>query len=172
MPRARRKGGLTSRLVLALVAGLIVGGAGAAAAMSWLLREPVTLSRAEREALARARGEVDTLIVPVTPPARATEAARTRDAAADSALGVAPNVVGLEEGAARTLILTAGFVVGTVTPTPSERPAGEVIATFPEAGERVPLPATINLIVSAGPGSTPPDSATPPDTLPPPRPAA
>jgi beta-lactam-binding protein with PASTA domain len=43
---------------------------------------------------------------------------------------------------------------------------GEVIGTFPQAGERMPLPASINLIVSGGPAPARPDSALPPDTLP------
>ena len=61
-----------------------------------------------------------------------------------------PKLVGLEEGDARKAIERAGFTVGTVLFKSSEEAAGIVLATFPVPGESVPLPATINLVLSDG----------------------
>ncbi|MCU0634000.1 MAG: PASTA domain-containing protein [Gemmatimonadaceae bacterium] len=174
MARARLPRGLPSRLAIAAVAGLGVGAVVISAVMLWLLRGPVTLSRAEQDAIARARGTADTVPV-ITPPAPTPAPSPAAASAADSAqadvnLGIAPSIVGLSEAAARTLIIAAGFEVGSVSSAASDRPIGEVIATFPEAGERVPLPATINIILCAGPAArVGPDSVPPPDTLGTPR---
>jgi hypothetical protein len=63
-----------------------------------------------------------------------------------------PNLTDLEEGEARKTLEDLGFDVGTVMFRRSPKPVGTVLSTFPIAGERVPLPATVNLILSDGRG--------------------
>lgn len=63
---------------------------------------------------------------------------------------VVPELVGLEEGDARAAIVHAGFTVGSVTFKAGSQRMGTVVECFPVAGEAVPLPATINLILSDG----------------------
>lgn len=153
--------------------GLLVGSLIVSAIMFWLTRSTPPLSRAEREAIDRARG-ASTAPLPVIETARdsaradnSTPIAQAGDSVAqpDSAMGIAPPIIGLSEGAARTLIAQAGFAIGGISSIPSERPVGEVVASFPEPGERVVLPASINLIISSGRAPAKPDSVTPPDTL-------
>ncbi|MCU0646986.1 MAG: PASTA domain-containing protein [Gemmatimonadaceae bacterium] len=162
--------GLPARLLALGGIGLVLGALGASAIMLWLTRGPVTRSRVEDDAQARARDRaaesVAVMTAPVASPGPSTASAPAPEPPPpDSAIGIAPSIVGLSEGAARTLIVAAGFEVGSISSAASDRPIGEVIGTFPEAGERVPLPASINLIVSGGPAPARPDSAQPPDTL-------
>jgi len=70
-----------------------------------------------------------------------------------------PQLIGLEEGDARTAILRAGFAVGSVTFKSSPQPLGIVVESIPVPGEAVVLPATVSLILSDGKGR--------PDSLPP-----
>lgn len=85
------------------------------------------------------------------PNAAATEETPPATEAAPSTNGIlVPKLVGLEEGAARDAITRAGFTVGTVMFKSSAAPAGTVLSTFPMPGESVPLPATVNLILSDG----------------------
>lgn len=63
---------------------------------------------------------------------------------------VVPELVGMEEGDARAAIVHAGFTVGSVTFRSGPERLGTVVASFPVPGEAVPLPATINLILSDG----------------------
>jgi hypothetical protein len=169
----RRPRGFAATLLGYAGAGLAIGAIGSSAIMLWLLRTPPTISRAELDAIARARGTTAAMPLPVAPPTPTTptaapDAPAPTDsvAAADSAMGVAPPVIGLSEESARTLVLAAGFALGGVSSVASDRPIGEVVATFPEPGERVPLPAAINLILSAGPARPPADTTVPPDTIP------
>lgn len=63
---------------------------------------------------------------------------------------VVPELVGMEEGDARAAIVHAGFTVGSVTFKAGSQRMGTVVESFPVPGESVPLPATINLILSDG----------------------
>lgn len=64
---------------------------------------------------------------------------------------VVPQVNGLSAQEARVAIENAGFTMGRVIELPSDFPRGSVFQTTPSAGERLDLPAEINLSVSAGP---------------------
>jgi beta-lactam-binding protein with PASTA domain len=75
-----------------------------------------------------------------------------------------PDVVGRTEGDARTALERGGFTIGTVLVQASAEPAGTVLSTFPVRGERVALPATVNLVVSSGRS---PDGPSPVDSPPP-----
>ncbi len=61
------------------------------------------------------------------------------------------DVVGEEQNAARQALAAEGFTNITVQAVDSDEPAGEVIATEPEAGTRVALGDEIVLQVSSGP---------------------
>jgi hypothetical protein len=70
------------------------------------------------------------------------------------ALVAVPNVVGLTQAAASAAITGAGLVVGTVTSASSPTvPAGSVISSTPTAGTQVASGASVNLVVSTGPGA-------------------
>ena len=73
---------------------------------------------------------------------------------------VVPSLVGMEEGYARAAITHAGFSIGSVTFRGGAERMGTVLASIPVPGEAVPLPATINLILSDGKGR--PDSTSNP----------
>jgi eukaryotic-like serine/threonine-protein kinase len=62
-----------------------------------------------------------------------------------------PNLVGLNEEAARTAITDAGLKVGTVTPQADPAPPGEVIGQSPPAGQTVNKGSTVDIVVSSGP---------------------
>ncbi|MEQ1690657.1 MAG: PASTA domain-containing protein [Gemmatimonas sp.] len=79
---------------------------------------------------------------------------------------VIPNVVSLEEGAARTAIESAGLTIGTVQFRAASAAAGVVLATTPAAGRKVRAGTAVNLVLSDG--RTPPDTT---DTLSHPSPA-
>jgi hypothetical protein len=69
---------------------------------------------------------------------------------------VVPNVVGLTQSAATTLITSAGLTAGTVSSAPSTTvPSGSVISQTPIAGATLSAGGAVNLVVSAGaaPGS-------------------
>jgi hypothetical protein len=81
----------------------------------------------------------------------AAESEEGEEDAASRVMGIlVPKLVGLEEGDARLAITHAGFSVGSVLFQSSGAPAGTVLSSFPEPGESVPLPATVNLILSDG----------------------
>jgi len=62
-----------------------------------------------------------------------------------------PNVVGQTEASARSILTTAGLVVGSVTEAFSATvPAGSIVATNPEAGTFIPRGASVNLVKSKG----------------------
>jgi len=63
-----------------------------------------------------------------------------------------PNLVGLSQMEAEALIITQGFVVGTITEECSDTvPSGDVISQEPVGGEQVPPSTAVNLVVSTGP---------------------
>lgn len=61
-----------------------------------------------------------------------------------------PPVVGLTQADARTAIEAAGFEVGEVVERPSSNPPGQVLESTPATGTKVPIPATVSLVVSVG----------------------
>jgi len=65
-----------------------------------------------------------------------------------------PNVVGVTQAAATTLITTPGLVVGSVTTQPSSTvPSGSVISQSPAAGTNVAIGGPVNIVVSNGPAT-------------------
>lgn len=64
-----------------------------------------------------------------------------------------PALIGMSREQAMLAIENAGFDVGEVTQRQTDEPPGEVIASSPSAGQRVSIPATVNIVVSAGPSS-------------------
>lgn len=64
-----------------------------------------------------------------------------------------PAVAGMTREQAMLAIENAGFDVGEVTQRQTDEPPGEVIESSPAAGQRVSIPATVNLVVSAGPST-------------------
>lgn len=84
-----------------------------------------------------------------------------------------PDVLGFGVERAESMLTQAGFGV-TRSAQESPAPEGRVIRTDPEPGQPLILPASVMLIVSAGPADVPasgafPDSAAPPDTSATPR---
>ncbi|HJR93173.1 MAG TPA: Stk1 family PASTA domain-containing Ser/Thr kinase [Acidimicrobiia bacterium] len=62
-----------------------------------------------------------------------------------------PNLIGMNEGAAREAIDDAGFTVGNVTTRPDPAPAGEVIEQSPPANILAGADSPIDLVISEGP---------------------
>lgn len=67
----------------------------------------------------------------------------TRDSVA-----VVPDLIGRVEGDARRLLERAGFTIGDIMFREDDNPVGTVLQTYPVPGERVTLPATVNLILA------------------------
>jgi len=63
-------------------------------------------------------------------------------------LAVVPDLVGRVEGDARRLLERGGFTIGEIMFREDDMPVGTVLQTFPVPGERVALPATVNLILA------------------------
>jgi eukaryotic-like serine/threonine-protein kinase len=76
---------------------------------------------------------------------------------------VVPDVVGFQVDRARGLLERLGFGVQQVDEA-GDAEAGRVTALEPGPGSRLPLPATVQLTVSAGPPQLPPDTMLQPDT--------
>ncbi len=70
------------------------------------------------------------------------------DAAARDSVAVVPDLVGRAEGDARRLLERSGFSLGQILFRQSDERLGTVLETFPVPGERVQLPATVNLILA------------------------
>ena len=68
-----------------------------------------------------------------------------------------PDVIGLEEGVARTRIAEARLLVGVVQLEDSRTAAGTVIRTQPAAGEALKANASVDFVLSNG--RIPPDNA-------------
>jgi hypothetical protein len=65
-----------------------------------------------------------------------------------------PDVIGLTQAAASTALTNAGFSVGSITEELSvTMAAGFVKRTSPRTGESVPAGATVDLVLSLGPGA-------------------
>ncbi|GAA3164502.1 hypothetical protein GCM10010466_64260 [Planomonospora alba] len=82
------------------------------------------------------------------PEAGATVAEGSRVALRVSAGVPVPELAGLRRGAAESALAAAGLGVGEVTARCSDRPAGQVIASSPGAGERVSSGTAVALTVS------------------------
>jgi beta-lactam-binding protein with PASTA domain len=63
-------------------------------------------------------------------------------------VAVVPDLLGRVEGDARRLLERAGFTLGDILFRESDERTGTVLETFPVPGERVQLPATVNLILA------------------------
>jgi eukaryotic-like serine/threonine-protein kinase len=68
-----------------------------------------------------------------------------------------PNVVGLTQAAAQTVLTSSGvnLKVGNVVQQNSSQPAGTVLRQVPAAGEKVPAGTAVELIVASGQASVP-----------------
>jgi serine/threonine-protein kinase len=66
-----------------------------------------------------------------------------------------PQIVGIELGEARPLVVDAQLVLGTVTPQPSDRPEGVVLSVDPPEGSEVAVGSTVNVTVSSGTTTVP-----------------
>ncbi|HUF29838.1 MAG TPA: PASTA domain-containing protein [Gemmatimonadaceae bacterium] len=67
--------------------------------------------------------------------------------------GEVPSLVGLPQPEAERMLNEAGLDRGIVTEQASAEPRGQVLSSTPEAGNRVALPASVAMTVSAGPGA-------------------
>ena len=65
-----------------------------------------------------------------------------------------PRVLGMTRQAAQIGIENAGLDVGRIDLQHSDLPAGQVIGARPAAGERLNLPAKVDLVVSRGPATS------------------
>ena len=86
--------------------------------------------------------------------------------------GQVPNVIGLSQDDANSVITAAGFKVTTVKAASASIPPGDVVAQSPAAGVVTAAGSTVTITVSTGPApaSTPPPATPPPadPTNPPP----
>ena len=79
--------------------------------------------------------------------------------------GQVPNVMGLSQDDANSLITAAGFTVTTIKAKNSSVPAGDVSAQSPAAGVITPAGSTVTITVSTGAPAPPaPAPTTPPST--------
>ncbi|MER6513205.1 PASTA domain-containing protein [Nonomuraea sp. NPDC001636] len=82
-------------------------------------------------------------------PAAGTVVGRGGAVALEVSAGVpVPSVVGRQRKAAEAALTAAGLAAGTVTRACSDQPDGQVLATRPEAGARLPGGATVALTVA------------------------
>lgn len=89
---------------------------------------------------------------PTAPVATRTDTVVVADTVQAARVVAVPDLADIEEGDARVLLEELGFDVGQVVLRGSPKPMGTVLMSFPVAGERVTLPATINLVLSDGRG--------------------
>lgn len=155
MARRKSTGTTTGRTWLiragiAIAAGIVVGFATGAAAVRYLQPPGVIPTDS---------GAADSTRKPKSAATATDEAVEPETAKPKNGV-VVPELVGMEEGDARAAIVNAGFTVGSVTFKADAKRMGTVVASFPIPGEAVPLPASINLILSDGKAR--PDSANNP----------
>ncbi|MEU8324994.1 PASTA domain-containing protein [Nonomuraea sp. NPDC048881] len=82
-------------------------------------------------------------------PAAGTVVGRGGAVALEVSAGVpVPSVIGRQRTAAEAALTAAGLAAGTVTRACSDQPDGQVLATRPEAGARLPGGATVALTVA------------------------
>lgn len=141
------------RALVAVLAGLVIGGGGGVYTVYTLdPGRPDAVDSLQSMLDSLSRGTVTRPSASPTGPG-ATPAAAPVVAEPDSvppSLLIVPELVGLEEGAARNTILDAGFEVGTVTFQPSDQPAGTVLSSTPQAGAELQFGGTISLVLSDG----------------------
>jgi beta-lactam-binding protein with PASTA domain len=68
-------------------------------------------------------------------------------------MGEVPRIVGLTREQAERAIEDAGLDVGDVIQRENEAPRGQVLASSPPGGARVPIPSRVSFTVSAGPAT-------------------
>lgn len=172
MPSRTAKRGWGQRAAIAVVAGLVVGVGGGVLGLAMLVGDapPPVVREVEPE--------------PVVPtPRRASRSPRADGMRAGTAdegligggtlamrdsLAVVPDLIGRVEGDARRLLERAGFAIGEILFREDDVPAGTVLETFPVPGERVALPATVNLILADRRRSFEPDTGFVDSLFPPP----
>ncbi len=181
-----------TRAGVALLAGLVVGVGGGFLGLRVLMGDtpPVPVPEVDPEPVVPAPRR--TYSGPRADGMRSSDGDQARvgdgEAAARDSVAVVPDLVGRSEGDARRLLERSGFSLGEILFRESSKRLGTVLETFPVPGERVPLPATVNLIladrrreieepppfgyssdtIGAGVSTTgtPPDTlSAPPDTL-------
>jgi len=95
-------------------------------------------------------------VLQMTPPAGSREMEGSRvllDVSRGQRMGEVPQLIGMTRDQALLAIENAGFELGEVTQRQTDEPPGAVIESRPRSGERVTVPATVDLVVSAGPTS-------------------
>jgi beta-lactam-binding protein with PASTA domain len=95
-------------------------------------------------------------VLQMTPPAGSLEMEGSRvllDVSRGQRMGEVPQLIGMTRDQALLAIENAGFELGEVTQRQTDEPPGAVIESRPRPGERVTVPATVDLVVSAGPSS-------------------
>ncbi|MCU0626532.1 MAG: PASTA domain-containing protein [Gemmatimonadaceae bacterium] len=65
--------------------------------------------------------------------------------------GTVPDLVGMSRAEAERALQSAGFDLGAVTERIDQRPRGEIVASTPAVGTSVLQPASVAIVVSAGP---------------------
>ena len=95
-------------------------------------------------------------VLQMTPPAGSREMEGSRvllDVSRGQRTGEVPQLIGMTRDQALIAIENAGFELGEVTTRQTDEPPGAVIESSPRPGEHVSIPATVNIVVSAGPTS-------------------
>jgi serine/threonine-protein kinase len=91
-----------------------------------------------------------------TPPPGSVEAHGAEivlDVSAGQRTATVPNVVGLTQQQAQVTLENAGFDVGDVTQQRGNAARGLVLAMSPGAGQTLPIPSSVALVVSGGPAT-------------------
>lgn len=159
------------RGLVAIAAGLVIGAAGGVAGVNIL--EPGRPGQRDSlqlmlDSLQRAKDKESPMSRRRA--ADSADAARRAQRVADSiALAndpnapVVPEVVGLDEGAARTAIEDAGLNVGSVIFRADSAAAGTVLASTPSAGRKVRPGTAVDIVLSDGRTVGPDTSVVHPD---------
>ena len=152
------------RLGITLAAGLLVGAAVGVVGVNTL--EPGRPQQADSlqimlDSITRGESPV-TAKDAETPEAEPAVPAPEVPSAIDSTVTI-PDLVGIEEGAARKLLAESGLVIGASEFRESKSPLGTVLSTLPAFGTAVKRGTTVNLVLSDG--RTPPDSLLVPGLL-------
>ncbi len=117
------------------------------------------VQRAELTAITRgeASDEVEAGVVIRTEPAAGEQVAEGTEVTIVYSLGTnrfgVPNIVGLNQESAESLILEQGFSIGTVTSEANDDigTIGQVLSQSPAAGERLDEGSPVDFVVSSGP---------------------
>ena len=75
-----------------------------------------------------------------------------------------PDVIGFDVARATAVLSQLGLTADQTTEV-NERPAGTVIRIIPEVGQSQPVPARVQIVVSAGPPPPPPEPAATDSTV-------